>query len=106
MPKSATSREFRQSNFDLAFQTKMRRNFGASILMLAKFREQCDESKRNFAAWDETLLEISCRSDEIACHKNEISLNETKFRLGGAKFPLLERNFVFQELVADYRMQL
>ena len=32
--------EFRQSNFELSFQTKMRRNFGASIvLMLAKFRK-------------------------------------------------------------------
>ena len=51
LPKWAKLREFRQSNFELSFQTKMGRNFDASIaLMSAKFRKQCDESKRNFAA--------------------------------------------------------
>ena len=45
MPKSAKLHEFLLSNFELSFQTKMRRNFGASIvLMSAKFRKQCDES--------------------------------------------------------------
>ena len=46
LPKSAKLREFRQSNLEFSFQTKTWRNFGASIvLMSAKFRKQCDESK-------------------------------------------------------------
>ena len=41
--------EFRRTNYELSFQKKKRRNFGASIVLTsAKFRKQCEESKRNF----------------------------------------------------------
>ena len=43
LPKYAKLREFRQSNCELSLQTKKRRNFGASIVLIsAKFRKQGD----------------------------------------------------------------
>jgi len=82
LPQSAKLHEFRQSNFELSFQTKMRRNFGASIvLMPAKFRKQCDESKRNFAAWEETSL-----GNFVPVGRNFVSLERC--------FASTKRNFV------------
>ena len=46
-------REFRRTNCELSFQTKIRRNFDASVsivLFPAKFRKLGDESKRKFVA--------------------------------------------------------
>ena len=44
-------REFRQTNYELSFQTKFRRNSGASIVLVpAKFRKLGDEPKRKYAA--------------------------------------------------------
>ena len=52
-------REFQRTNCELSFQTKIRRNFDASVSLLlfpAKFRKLGDEPKRKFAAWTEILL--------------------------------------------------
>ena len=44
-------------NCELSFQTKIRRNFCASIVLVpAKFRKLGDEPKRKFASWTEILL--------------------------------------------------
>ena len=78
LPKSAKLREFRQSNFELSFQPKMRRNFGSSIvLMSAKFRKQC--VSRN---------EISLPRKEISFPRNEISFRWGEISSAGTKFRL------------------
>ena len=72
------------TNCEPSFQTKNRRNFGASIgLVPAKFRKLGDEPKRKFAAWTEISLrnfekgvlnEISARLNDISVRRSEISL--------------------------------
>ena len=95
-PKFGEIREFRRTNCEISFQTKIRRNFGVSIVLVpVKFRKLVDEPKRKFAAWTEISLrnfekaprnfasvtkfrfvlnDISVRRAEISCERNEISL--------------------------------
>ena len=74
---------------------KMRRNFGASIvLMSAKFRKVMNRN------------EISRHETEFRVIRTKFHFHETKYRFDETKFRLPERNFVFQEFVADYRIQL
>ena len=52
-------REFQRTNCELSFQTKIRRNFDASVSLLlfpAKFRKLGDEPKRKFAASDRNFV--------------------------------------------------
>ena len=66
------------ANFDdqivkFCFRQKNRRNFSAFIvLMLAKFRKQGDESKRNFVAWFKSIFQSVAKTkikSIFQCHK-------------------------------------
>ena len=85
----------------------MRRNF------VAKFRAGRTKFRdiRTKFRFDEAIFrfaETKYRFDKtkFRFHEKKFRFHETKFRSGGAKFRLPERSFVFQEFVADYRMQL
>ena len=82
-------REFRRTNCELSFQTKIRRNFGASIVLVpAKFRKLGDKPKRKFAAWTEML---------VAKFRESF----TKFRVINEISFRVKRNFVIEKFVAD-----
>ena len=102
LPKSAKLREFRQSNFELSFQTKMRQFRCFYCSNVGGFRKQCDESKRNFAAWDEFSFRRT---------KRNIVLTKRNFAPTKQNFVQVERNFVcrneissFKNWLADYRI--
>ena len=76
--KCAEICEFRRTNCELFFQTKKRRNLGASIVLTsAKFRKQGEESKRNFVAKFRAcrtkMIVINWRN-EFSFRRHEISL--------------------------------
>ena len=60
---------------------------------------------RNLAHWV-SELEFHFSKTKYRFDESEFRFNETKFHLGGAKFCLPEQNVIFQEFVADYKIQL
>ena len=84
LPRSAKLREFRQSNFELSCQTKMRQNFGSSIvLMPAKFRGM----RRNFVA------KFRAGRTKFRVIRRKFRFDEVKFRFGETKYRFDETKF-------------
>ena len=97
------------ANCELSLQTKKRRNFGASIvLMSAKFRKarRLIETKfrgirRNFVSVGRNFVSLersfaSTKRNFVSAKRNIVWTRRN--------FASTKRNFVFQEFVADYRI--
>ena len=83
------------TNCEPSFQTKIRRNFGASIgLVPAKFRKLGDEPKGKFAAWTRKVHAISRPSRNFGSFK-------WYFCSTKRNFVWAKRNFVIEKFLAD-----
>ena len=86
--KFAEISKIRRIPASFLFQTKNRRNFGATIvLMSVKFCKQGDESKRNFAARN-FVAKFGAGWTKFRVLITKFRFHETKFRSCGAKFRL------------------
>ena len=90
LQKSSKLREFRQSNFELSFQTKMRRNFGTSIiLMSARFSQTMWWIEKKFRGMRRNFVgKFRAGRTKFRFAETKYRFDETKFLSGGAKFRL------------------